>query len=78
MPHIYTGGQTKSVDAVLLHECSYLCRVLKKNGHFKISLFLDAPDRPVTLDGLLENVKFVFLPHNTVINLATEYNYRTH
>lgn len=40
--------------------------------------FLDAPGHPVNLDGLLENVKCVFLPQNTAINLATEYNYRTH
>jgi hypothetical protein len=35
-------------------------------------------DHPANLDGLLENVKFVFLPQNTVITLETEYNYRTH
>jgi len=39
---------------------------------------LDAPDHPVNLDELLENVKFVFLPQYAVNNLATEYSYRTH
>jgi hypothetical protein len=46
-----------------------------KNLHFKF-FFLDALDHPVNLDELLENVKFVFLLQNTVLNLATEYKYR--